>query len=678
MNSRRHILTVLDMLVPRKMSKVLIIGAKPHLEATIELTHRMNTLHIVDFVQQNNDFAIGRPMRCAHDISEKLLKLRSMAKVLEIGEDPPVGKRYADSQLDAALDKKLRELEDSIRHEGEEKAALESAVRETQLRVEAIMPFANMGLDMSQYRGYNSLKVRIGTLEMPPEAFEPRLAKITRDYEVLFTRSKQHYMAVFYKKEDEKAVEKLLFDSSFTDVAIPDEEGDPARIMATLMGKMPGLGRSLEKSKRRITQLRKEHADFIMACEEHLSIEVQKAESPLRFATTANSFIIEGWVPKRSLAKFKMEMLQATHDSLHIEEVEPSPEERKETPVLLDNPPAVKPFENLVEMYSTPNYRELDPALVLSLVFPFFFGLIIGDLGYGLVMLGLGLGMFAYGRKRGSDSVRDLGWYLGAGGLFASIIGLFVFAEAFGVPFHPVGGEEYSWEGVVYIPIHHLIPKLEMGGVVMFLYISIIAAFTHMGLGLVFGFRNEIGHNPKHALAKVGWFLVLIAGCFVCFSMAKDTPMGAFFWRHALGYAGNWSVRIAGIDVPVFAMVSGAIGVVIIIPTEGFIGVLELPSMAASIISYTRLAAIGVSKGAMALAFNTIALPLVLSGQVGLVIAGIFLLLLLHGILFAQGALAAGIQALRLHYVEFFQRFYIGEGRRFTPFGAFRRYTSAK
>jgi len=103
---------------------------------------------------------------------------------------------------------------------------------------------------------------------------------------------------------------------------------------------------------------------------------------------------------------------------------------------------------------------------------------------------------------------------------------------------------------------------------------------------------------------------------------------------------------------------------------------MEILSLLSNVISYTRIAAIGVAKGAMALAFNYIVVTyLFAGGNIFLIIAGAFVLVLLQLLVFALGSLSAGIQALRLNYVEFFLKFYTGGGVSFEPLGYKRKYS---
>jgi V/A-type H+-transporting ATPase subunit I len=111
--------------------------------------------------------------------------------------------------------------------------------------------------------------------------------------------------------------------------------------------------------------------------------------------------------------------------------------------------------------------------------------------------------------------------------------------------------------------------------------------------------------------------------------------------------------------------------------TEGLLALSEVIGLFTNLVSYTRLAALAVGKGAMALAFNTMLFPLIFeSGNIGLVIVGAIALFVTQMFfVFFLGALSAGIQAIRLNYVEFFLKFFEGGGKEFSPLSYVRKHS---
>jgi len=364
----------------------------------------------------------------------------------------------------------------------------------------------------------------------------------------------------------------------------------------------------------------------------------------------------------------------------------PKHEEDEQAPVKLRNPRFVKPFELFTELMSTPLYREVDPTLFVFTVFPLFFGLMIGDLGYGACLMLAGLVMW---RKLGKDSEgwRKLGLIVLAGGLFSALFGLLLFHDAFGLPFHPVFDERgapvlggLSWETTIgiYIPLGEA-PMEKLVDVKDLLAISVLAAWIHMSVGLIIGFRNELSHGRKHAATKVFWLVILFGLFAQILFMAKGSPLrDTLFMTFCSSFAGM-VIPFSGLNLSIVALSLILVGVAGFFALHGkgaLMELMEILSLLANVISYTRIAAIGVAKGAMALAFNYIVVTyLFAGGNILLIIAGAFVLVLLQLLVFALGSLSAGIQALRLNYVEFFLKFYTGGGVSFEPLGYKRKYS---
>src|SRR3989441_735935 len=484
--------------------------------------------------------------------------------------------------------------------------------------------------------------------------------------------------------------QECLAQRGFTVVPVPEGEGNPPEILADLLSEKARWAARLDEIEDRLATLRERYAGFLVAAKAHLEVVVEKAEAPLRFAVTDHTFLVEGWVPERDFSKVSDEI--GGMPGVFVSELETTVEHEsgqpEEPPVLLQNPRPAKPFEMLINMYGTPSYRELDPTFVFYLAFPMMFGIMVGDAGYGLVWMVYGLWLFRRWKSRPWDFWKNLLVGFIWGGFWAFVFGTFVFAEAFGIPFHaPVAAnlsraEAFNWSDNilhVQIPIEPFLEKLHQ--VSDFIVLSIAIAYLHLGTGFLIGVVNEARHSKRHAAGKVGWFLILTGLFTVIMDRAARWPgLGQTIWNGPLGWFPKAGISMPNLGftdqnpIPMLSLYLLGIGVVAMLVTEGPLHIMEVFGLLANVVSYARLAGIGVAEEAVIFALNTIGLnflvfPWIDSGNIVSLIAGLVVLFLSNLLIFLLSTISGTIQALRLHYVEFFIKFYHRTGTLFRPFG---------
>ena len=407
-----------------------------------------------------------------------------------------------------------------------------------------------------------------------------------------------------------------------------------------------------EKHEEDLADLRKKHIEYILASDEYLSIETQKAEAPLRFATTKNAFIVEGWIPTKDIGLIKSDLDGATNGHVIVDVDSSEAVDVEKVPVALKNPLPAKPLEVLVRAFSIPKYNELDPTKLMVFMYPALFGLMLGDLGYGLLVVALGLLVSRLIKSQGMRDLAKIGVYAG---IFSVIFG-FIFNEFFGV-------EAFGHRGLITSVEYTAAPRLE--NVFNLLLITFIIGLLMLTLAYVLGFVNEYRqHGLKHAVyTKVSWLCMLWGGAIAVTLVLPALSSGSGI-QLSLGL-------IAGLVVLV-------VGFILMIMGEGAIGLTEVPTLLSNVLSYSRLLSIGVSSLGIALAVNKLSDALFFSKGGIFVIFGVILLIAGHAINTALGILDSGLQALRLHYVEFFTKFYRGGGIKYVPFGFERKYTEEK
>jgi V/A-type H+-transporting ATPase subunit I len=291
----------------------------------------------------------------------------------------------------------------------------------------------------------------------------------------------------------------------------------------------------------------------------------------------------------------------------------------------------VKPFEFFTRLMGSPRYYETDPIPFVAIFFPIFFGLIVADVGYGLCILALAL--FLRHRYADREWLRDLANIFIISAIPTIIFG-FLFGEFFGDFGEQMGWlEPVTFAGVTWNRLEAMIPLLVL---------SIGLGVVHIFLGLGIGVANAVSQrNRRHVCEKCGMIGVVLGVLIVLLAaMQIVSPALMFVGAAAL-----------------------AIGLPLLLWGGGVQGAVEIMGTMGNIMSYARLMAIGMASVMLALVANELA------GEVGAVLVGALIAVLLHLMNLVMGMFSPFIQSTRLHLVEFNSKFYKGGGRPYRPFG---------
>jgi len=591
---------------------------------------------------------------------------------------------------------------------------IQQELSDLQKRREPLAPLVPLSLSLDDYRGYESLAVIVGSCEADPRKIEGDLSLATSGEHEMFEAPPVY--AIFVPRRLLAPTQEALRALGFKEQELPEGQGSPADELARVERFEAELKAKLERAEGELARLREQHRQFLVAAEEDLTIEVEKSEAPISFATSEHAFVAEAWVPASDVAKVRLALERASGGDVHVDVLAHAVAHadahhggahaapQAEPPTKYENARAFRPFQFFTDLVSTPKYDEIDPTPVLALILPLFLGFMIGDFGYGILMVLIGVLLV---RRLGHlQGVRELGIAVALAGIVAGVLGAVVFAEAFGIHFF-IPNYEYehikhvledkhaaitaasvcstlyhegavSWGCLLGMDLHADPMLSKLTQVTDLLVLSVLAAFVHMGLGLVFGMVNAWGHSKRHVLAKFGW-LALMIGFFVQilymagYEGGNRVALGAW---NVLGVP-EATIAVAGVGFHVALLAALVLGAILLAVGEGPITVLELPAMLSNLLSYTRLAGLAVAKAAMAAAFTSLTLvAMVLDGtDLLFLVIGLVLFVITQLFVFVLGVFSSGIQAIRLNYVEFFNKFYTGGGKPFAPFGKRRIHT---
>ncbi|MEM3736714.1 MAG: V-type ATPase 116kDa subunit family protein [Candidatus Bathyarchaeia archaeon] len=411
----------------------------------------------------------------------------------------------------------------------------------------------------------------------------------------------------------------------------------------------PKLLAKLEEIARKVAPLH--------AYDEAVGIELKLEELKRRSRRTARTTVFEMWVKESDIEKLANMVREAFPGVvLHVA----SEEEGDKPPTVLRNPTIARCYERLVEAYGLPNYHELDPSIIMVLSFPIIFGMMFGDIGHGIIVLVGGLlikPIFDKYKIQGEmwDPLYKGRVLIISCGVMAILFGL-LYGDFFGPTFthnhhYPEGPYWYTMLTGLSEPLWFNPALMDFGGPIVLLKVAIIVGIIQIIFGIVLDLANKLVHREfKECLCPVSWlwfygglsYLILTRGLQVG-RMIIDEPL-------------SFTLILIAPFVGMILLHGIAEGF-----SEGFSeAITKAIESLSNTISYGRIMALGIVHAL----FSEIALL----GWGSFMFVPIFFLVTLFMILALEGIITFA-HTLRLHWVEWFSKFYRGDG---VPFEAFK------
>lgn len=514
---------------------------------------------------------------------------------------------------------------------------------------------AELNSKAEEYKPYTAMPIKLSELHRDGDILlsmyynrtnsEPlnELNELPCAYEV---RGNSGYVVVLTiaRKENAGEIDKQLSAIGYTKCVFDDD--------CTAAQKVQSLMAESEDIKRQIFELTKtalgyeKYVTELKILYDVIELDIERSEAEQKFLKSDSTFILEGWLPER-YALSTVDEVKATAPDVFVQLL--APEEKDAPPTLVENNAVVKPFEQVTDLYSSPKYREIDPNPIMSVFYFLFFGIMIGDAGYGLVLAVLGL---IIGRSRKFDTgMKQLALLVGMGGISAVLWGV-LFGGYFGIDF---GSTKIAlWFNPLDEPLTMLILSAVLGCVqIVTGYIVKFVALCKEG-------------KPFSAIFDCGSIVVLFGAlaCLAINMLLDNPPAGLSVAAIVLAAIGVALILIFGgrASKNVFGKVVG-----------GFKGLYGLVNIFSDILSYCRLFGLGLASCAIALAFNTLGGILFTIPGIGYVL-GIIILIPFHAFNLGIGVLGAYVHDARLQFMEFYGKFYEGGGRLFAPLGNRTKY----
>ena len=627
------------MLKPCFLHKVRLVGLAALQADALALWRRLGVLQIETMKASALGLQDGVPLEDYDAISEQLVRIRAIKAALAPVHVSP-----------AMLEANPLEIAKSIEIEAElvaikdgiEKLKREIDAQEAELgRIERLLALDIDFLALPAELDYRLLGIaakKIGELEAKAKAGKNIFWLCAKD-----GKNPKNMVALIAAPKGSALPGEL---EAMEQIALPKISGTPRQIMFKIKHEIARAEDGNRELERKKMELSKWYYPKCTRAEEALALAAQLSQVSSAMGRSGECFWAEGWIRAEDWEGLCKETMQTFEGKVFLRQVPESEHGGIGRPTHLENPQVAQPLQYIVELMSTPKADEIDPTMIIFITIPLLYGMIVGDAGYALISFMLAWLISKKAAKGGLLYNLTKLWMIGA---IPSFVFGVLFDEYFGYHHAQIIGQQ------LYAPIIsrvHEIPLL--------LLITIVTGWLHVALGFVFGAINEWEHSRKHAYAKLSWLPIMVGG-----TMA----------------VGHFLLGAFGADIGMIGAGILAIGVLALVLTEGVLGIVELPGLASNIMSYARIAAVGIAGLMLAEIINEYIAPnpRLLSTPEGILVFALIAILYvaLHIVNTIIVMVESTIHGARLNVVEFFGKFYKGGGRPFVPLVENRKYTLA-
>ncbi len=673
---------------PTPMSRIVLVGLKMDEDRLLSFLHDRGVVQVEPLSKEA--LAHLTPERAGEEhrrLAEEHLRFKALVAALP---EVPVPERRHFADIPALLRAASQvTVDEQVRALKREEDALLTDSKSVEDDLRLVREYAFFPEDLSLLTARNLLSFFGEAAPDRYSSFRDEVASLSN--EVLFVeqawpRSVRFVLAVPRSKAD--AFGRVAQKHSVHLTAAPQLQGTPQQLAPRLERRLKEIGEKLATVHERLRSISLQWYTTILPIEEQLQVEARKADVHGRLAGQKSAFALEGFVPSPEVPRLREELERVAGGRTQLYE-QPA---GQDAPTLMRNPKGANVYEFFIRFFSLPVSNEIDPTMIFAVVFPFFFGLMIGDAGYAAFILAVCLWMiWRIGNPKAGrtyvprflvnfttmvmppPAMKQLAKCLVPG----CIIGLFIgvgFDAYFGFSLGQITGGAFDfalWPG------HNGLPG-QVAYIAKLLLLSIYIGLAVVTLGLIFGAINKaFHHETKHVVAKVAWIIIAWGITLLGLSLIHHTYPGSW-----LITPNNPSANALAFQPFQYALIGlTLLAVVVMIATEGGLAAIELPSIVSHVLSYARLVGILLASVILAYVINLIAVigsatqPAMVTHGVAFAIFGFILVLVGAVFNIVVGVFEPGIQGARLMYVEYFSKFYTGNGKPFKPFGGHRSFT---
>ena len=532
------------------------------------------------------------------------------------------------------------ELYEKVKEKDIHLANLDNEKTKLEGEIDSLKPLE--GLDVS-FEELNSMNTPYFLGSVAKQYEDELVSRLSKGYIEIISRDNQDvYFLALANKEDKEEIEEVLRGFGFS--AFKTERTEtPIKVIHTNMDRIEKIEGEKFLIKEELSAL-DEEVKYLELAYEYYHNEYTRTLVNTNFLKTDKVSLIQGWIAYSDNDELTRIVKDTLGEDYYLSFAEVKDEEIDDVPIRLKNNDLNKSFENITEMYSLPRYNEIDPTPLLAPFFLIFFGMMVADAGYGLlILIGSLVALKVFNLDDSQKQFAKFFMYLS----IPTIIFGFIYGSFF--------GDFINLDGVKLIDPSKDVNTILVASVVF----GVIQIFFGLGIKAYVLIRDG---RPLDALYDVGsWVLTLVS--IGVFAMGSGS----------LATIGKYGMIVGMIAIVLtqgrhMKSVGGKLG-------QGLYALYGITGYVGDLVSYTRLMALGLAGGSIAGALNLI---IGMFPTVALIILGPVIFILAHIFNLGLSLLGGYVHTCRLEYVEYFSKFYEGGGRPFEPFKTLDKFIKIK